>query len=106
MGVITWETAGLYESTLSMTLTQDRKQEIIEGYQVHETDTGSVDVQIAMLTERINRLSAHLKTNKKDHSSRRGLLKMIGQRKRLLSYLRSEDAARYQALIQRLGIRG
>ncbi|HEY9902722.1 MAG TPA: 30S ribosomal protein S15 [Candidatus Sericytochromatia bacterium] len=89
-----------------MTLTQDRKQEIIEGYQVHETDTGSVDVQIAMLTERINRLSAHLKTNKKDHSSRRGLLKMIGQRKRLLSYLRSEDAARYQALIQRLGIRG
>jgi small subunit ribosomal protein S15 len=89
-----------------MTLTQERKQEILQGYQVHETDTGSVDVQIAMLTERINRLSAHLKTNKKDHSSRRGLLKMIGQRKRLLSYLRNEDAARYQALIQRLGIRG
>ncbi|HEY9891812.1 MAG TPA: 30S ribosomal protein S15 [Candidatus Sericytochromatia bacterium] len=89
-----------------MTLTQERKQEIIEGYQVHETDTGSADVQIAMLTDRINRLSAHLKTNKKDHSSRRGLLKMIGQRKRLLSYLRNEDLARYQALIQRLGIRG
>ncbi len=89
-----------------MTLTQERKHEIIEGYQVHETDTGSADVQIAMLTERINRLSEHLKTNKKDHSSRRGLLKMIGLRKRLLSYLRKEDAQRYQALIQRLGIRG
>jgi small subunit ribosomal protein S15 len=89
-----------------MTLTQERKHEIIEGYQVHETDTGSADVQIAMLTERINRLSEHLKSNKKDHSSRRGLLKMIGLRKRLLSYLRKEDAQRYQALIQRLGIRG
>lgn len=89
-----------------MTLTQERKHEIIEGYQVHETDTGSADVQIAMLTERINRLSEHLKSNKKDHSSRRGLLKMIGLRKRLLSYLRKEDTAHYQALIQRLGIRG
>ncbi len=89
-----------------MTLTQERKQEIIEGYQVHETDTGSADVQVAMLTDRINRLSAHLKTNKKDHSSRRGLLKMIGQRKRLLSYLRNGDVAHYQALIKRLGIRG
>ncbi|HEY9794342.1 MAG TPA: 30S ribosomal protein S15 [Leptolyngbyaceae cyanobacterium] len=89
-----------------MTLTQERKHEIIEGYQVHETDTGSADVQIAMLTERINRLSEHLKSNKKDHSSRRGLLKMIGLRKRLLSYLRKEDTQRYQALIQRLGIRG
>ena len=89
-----------------MTLTQERKHEIIEGYQVHETDTGSADVQIAMLTERINRLSEHLKSNKKDHSSRRGLLKMIGLRKRLLSYLRKEDEQRYQALIQRLDIRG
>jgi len=89
-----------------MTLTQERKQEIIDGYQVHETDTGSADVQIAMLTERINRLSEHLKTNKKDHASRRGLLKMIGQRKRLLAYLRKENKERYQALIQRLGLRG
>ncbi len=89
-----------------MTLTQERKQEIIEGYQVHETDTGSADVQVAMLTDRINRLSGHLKTNKKDHSSRRGLLQMIGQRKSLLSYIRKQDLARYQALIQRLGIRG
>ncbi|MFB8789079.1 MAG: 30S ribosomal protein S15 [Potamolinea sp.] len=89
-----------------MTLTQERKHEILEGYQVHETDTGSADVQIAILSERINRLSAHLKTNKNDHSSRRGLLQMIGRRKRLLSYLRREDVKRYQALIQRLGIRG
>ena len=89
-----------------MTLTQERKHEIIDGYQVHDTDTGSVDVQVAVLTERINRLSNHLKTNKKDHSSRRGLLQMIGRHKRLLSYLRKEDIARYQNLIQRLGIRG
>jgi small subunit ribosomal protein S15 len=89
-----------------MSLTQERKQEIISGYQVHETDTGSADVQVAMLTERINRLSEHLKINKKDHASRRGLLQMIGRRKRLLSYIRNEDAQRYQALIQRLGIRG
>ncbi|MBE9125259.1 MULTISPECIES: 30S ribosomal protein S15 [unclassified Coleofasciculus] len=89
-----------------MTLTQERKHEIIEGYQVHETDTGSADVQVAILTERINRLSQHLQTNKKDHASRRGLLKMIGQRKRLLAYVRNDDLERYQALIKRLGIRG
>ena len=89
-----------------MPLTQLRKQELISSYQVHETDTGSADVQIAMLTERINRLSEHLKANKKDHSSRRGLLKLIGQRKSLLSYVQSEDRGRYQALIARLGIRG
>ncbi|MBV8886123.1 MAG: 30S ribosomal protein S15 [Chroococcidiopsidaceae cyanobacterium CP_BM_RX_35] len=89
-----------------MTLTQQRKQELISNYQVHETDTGSSDVQIAMLTERINRLSEHLRANQKDHSSRRGLLKLIGQRKRLLSYVQKEDKQRYQALIARLGIRG
>ncbi len=89
-----------------MTLTQERKHEIINGYQVHETDTGSADVQIAILTERINRLSEHLRANSKDHASRRGLLQLIGRRKRLLSYLRKEDKERYQALIQRLGIRG
>lgn len=89
-----------------MSLTQERKHEIIDGYQLHETDTGSTDVQIAMLTERINRLSEHLKSNQKDHSSRRGLLKMIGQRRRLLGYLRKDNTERYQALIQRLGIRG
>lgn len=89
-----------------MALTQQRKQELISDYQVHETDTGSSYVQIAMLTERINKLSEHLKGNQKDHSSRRGLLKLIGQRKCLLSYMQKEDKERYQALIARLGIRG
>ena len=89
-----------------MALTQQRKQELISNYQVHETDTGSSEVQIAMLTERINRLSEHLRANQKDHSSRRGLLKLIGQRKRLLTYVQHEDRERYQALIARLGIRG
>ncbi|MFM2060670.1 MAG: hypothetical protein RLZZ507_340 [Cyanobacteriota bacterium] len=89
-----------------MALTQQRKQELISGFQVHETDTGSADVQIAMLTDRINRLSQHLQANKKDHSSRRGLLKMIGQRKRLLAYVQQNNREKYQALISRLGIRG
>jgi len=89
-----------------MALTQERKQQLISDYQVHETDTGSSDVQIAMLTERINRLSQHLRTNQKDHSSRRGLLKLIGQRKRLLAYVQKENREKYQALIARLGIRG
>jgi len=89
-----------------MALVQEKKQEIISDYQVHETDTGSVDVQIAMLTERINTLSQHLQRNKKDYSSRRGLLRMIGRRKRLLSYLNQQDSNRYRALIKRLGIRG
>jgi small subunit ribosomal protein S15 len=89
-----------------MALLQERKQQIISDYQIHDTDTGSADVQVAMLTERINRLSAHLKENKKDHASRRGLLKMIGQRKRLLAYILKQDQNRYRALITRLGIRG
>ena len=89
-----------------MALTQQRKQELISGYQVHETDTGSADVQIAMLTDRINRLSQHLQANKKDNSSRRGLLKMIGQRKRLLAYIQAGSQEKYKALITRLGIRG
>jgi len=89
-----------------MALLQERKHEIIDQYQTHETDTGSADVQVAMLTERINKLSAHLKINKKDHASRRGLLQMIGRRKRLLAYILKHDPERYRALITRLGIRG
>lgn len=89
-----------------MALTQQRKQELISDYQVHETDTGSSEVQIAMLTERINRLSEHLKANQQDHSSRRGLLKLIGQRKQLLAYVQKSNKEKYQALIARLGIRG
>jgi small subunit ribosomal protein S15 len=89
-----------------MTLLQQRKQEIINDYQVHETDTGSADVQIALLSERISRLSLHLRSNKKDYSSLQGLRKMIGQRKRLLEYIKKTDEAHYRAIITRLGIRG
>ncbi len=88
-----------------MALLQESKQQIISEYQIHETDTGSADVQVAMLTERINRLSLHLRQNKKDHASRRGLLKMVGRRRRLLAYLRRKDLARYQALVERLNLR-
>ena len=88
-----------------MALTQERKQELMGEYQVHETDTGSADLQVAMLTDRINQLTQHLRTNQKDHSSRRGLLKMIGRRKRLLAYIQNKDVERYQKLIARLGIR-
>ncbi|NJL83080.1 MAG: 30S ribosomal protein S15 [Chloroflexaceae bacterium] len=88
-----------------MTLTQDRKQELVSEFQRHETDTGSADLQVAILTERINHLTTHLQRNKNDHSSRRGLLQMIGRRKRLLAYISNKDQARYQALIARLGIR-
>lgn len=89
-----------------MSLTQVKKQEIMAEYQIHETDTGSADLQVAMLTIRINQLTEHLKSNKKDHSSRRGLLKMIGRRKRLLEYINRQDSQRYQTLIKKLGIRG
>jgi small subunit ribosomal protein S15 len=89
-----------------MSITQDRKQELISQYQIHETDTGSADLQVAILTERINQLTGHLKQNSKDHSSRLGLLKMIGRRRNLLGYIQRENAERYQKLIARLGIRG
>lgn len=89
-----------------MALVQHQKQQIISDYQVHGTDTGSADVQVALLTERINRLSQHLQTNKKDHTSRRGLLKMIGRRKQLLAYILRHDEQHYRGLIERLGIRG
>ncbi len=89
-----------------MSLTQAQKHQIMAEYQLHETDTGSADLQVAVLTERINRLSNHLKSNKKDYSSQRGLMKMIGQRKRLLSYINQQDQDRYKTLISRLSIRG
>ena len=81
------------------------KQEIIANYKLHETDTGSPEVQIAILTERINHLNEHLKINKKDHHSRRGLLKMVGQRRGLLNYLMKKDIERYRALVAKLGLR-
>lgn len=88
-----------------MALSQERKQEIIKNYQIHENDTGSPEVQIAVLTERINLLNEHLKENKKDHHSRRGLLKMVGQRRALLDYLKDSDFERYRNIVTRLGLR-
>jgi small subunit ribosomal protein S15 len=87
-------------------ITKERKQEIIEKYQRDEKDTGSPEVQIALLTERISQLTSHLKDHKQDHSSRRGLLKMVGQRRKLLKYLQNKDVERYRELISSLGIRG
>lgn len=81
------------------------KQEIIANYKLHDTDTGSPEVQIAILTERINHLNEHLKINKKDHHSRRGLLKMVGQRRGLLNYLKKVDIERYRAIVEKLGLR-
>lgn len=89
-----------------MPLTITKKQELINTHQTHGTDTGSVEVQVAMLSERINQLSSHLQKNIHDFASRQGLLKMIGRRKRLLAYLRSHSEERYAALIEKLGIRG
>ena len=88
-----------------MAVLQERTREIKQTYQRHATDTGSPEVQTALLTERINYLTGHFKTHPKDHHSRRGLLKLVGQRRRLLDYLRSRDVARYRDLIERLGIR-
>ena len=81
------------------------KQEIIEKFRIHENDTGSPEVQIAVLTKRINDLTAHLKIHQKDHHSRRGLLKMVGQRRNLLNYLMRVDIERYRTIIAKLGIR-
>ena len=88
-----------------MPLTRERKTELVGTYQTHQTDTGSPEVQIALLSERINYLTDHFKVHAKDHHSRRGLLKMVGQRRRLLDYLKSKDVNRYRVVIDKLGIR-
>lgn len=88
-----------------MVMTKEQKQEIIKEYGTKEGDTGSPEVQVALLTFRINHLNSHLKTHKKDHHSRRGLLKMVGQRRRLLNYVMKNDIERYRELIARLGLR-
>lgn len=82
-----------------------RKKELIETYRINEQDTGSPEVQIAILTERISYLTEHLKANKKDHHSRRGLLKMVGQRRGLLNYLMKKNIERYRSIVERLGLR-
>ncbi len=86
-------------------LTKQKKQNIIGDFETHEGDTGSPEVQIALLTNKINELTEHLKTHRKDHASRRGLLKMVGTRSALLKYVNSKDVKRYQKIISRLGLR-
>ncbi|HET6614619.1 MAG TPA: 30S ribosomal protein S15 [Dehalococcoidia bacterium] len=88
-----------------MALTAERKAELIGEYKGHETDTGSTEVQIAILTERINNLTEHLKRNKHDYHTQRGLLKLVGQRRRLLAYLNDRDVSRYRTILARLGLR-
>ena len=86
-------------------MTKERKQEILSTYAKHEGDTGSTEVQVALLTERINELTEHLKVHKKDNHSRRGLLKMVGQRRNMLNYLQKNDEERYKVLVEKLGLR-
>ena len=86
-------------------LSKEKKQQIIQDFKLHETDTGSPEVQVAILTQRINELTEHLREHKKDHHSRRGLLKMVGLRRRLLNYLRDNDIERYRTVVERLGLR-
>lgn len=88
-----------------MALSVPDKQSIIDSFKLHENDTGSPEVQVAILTRRINDLTEHLKIHKKDHHSRRGLLKMVGQRRALLNYLKGRDFNRYRELIEKLGLR-
>lgn len=90
---------------MELALERERKQGLIAEFRTHERDTGSPEVQVAILTERIRQLTEHLRTHRKDHHSRRGLLKMVGHRRRLLNYLRRTDPDRYQQLIVRLGLR-
>jgi len=87
-------------------LLKEIKDQVVEDYKLHEGDTGSPEVQIALLTYRINSVNEHLKAHKKDHHSRRGLLKMVGQRRGLMKYLKNNDIDRYRSLIEKLGIRG
>jgi len=89
-----------------MTLDTAEKQKIIDSHQIHPTDTGSVELQVAMLSERISKLSDHLQKNNQDYASRQGLLKMIGKRKRMLSYIKNKDVNKYATLIKKIGIRG
>jgi small subunit ribosomal protein S15 len=88
-----------------MAVLQERTKELVTAYQLHGTDTGSPEVQVALLSDRITYLTEHFKTHKADHHSRRGLLKLVGQRRRMLDYLRSRDFQRYKSVIERLGLR-
>ena len=89
-----------------MSLDTAEKQKLIDSHQIHPTDTGSIELQVAMLSERISKLSAHLQKNNQDYASRQGLLKMIGKRKRMLSYIKDKNVNKYATLIKKIGIRG
>ena len=89
-----------------MSLDTAEKQKLIDSHQIHPTDTGSVELQVAMLSERITKLSDHLQKNNQDYASRQGLLKMIGKRKRMLTYIKNKDVNKYTSLIKKIGIRG
>ena len=89
-----------------MSLDTEEKQKLIDSHQLHPTDTGSIEIQVAMLSERITKLSDHLQKNNQDYASRQGLLKMIGKRKRMLSYIKNKDINKYATLIKKIGIRG
>jgi len=93
------------EEVSKVVLTVEEKKGLIDQFKLHENDTGSPEVQIALLTNRINYLNGHFKIHKKDHHSRRGLLKLVGQRRRLLNYLKGKDVKRYRVLIEALGLR-
>ena len=88
-----------------MTLVKDAKQSVVASNQLHASDTGSPEVQVALLTARINQLQEHFRQHKRDHHSRRGLLKLVGQRRRLLNYVRAENVERYRELVEKLGLR-
>jgi small subunit ribosomal protein S15 len=96
---------GLLVRRKALALTRDRMVQLVDTYRTHDTDTGSPEVQIAILSEKITYLTDHFKTHAKDHHSRRGLLKMVGKRRRLLDYLKATDLARYRTIIEKLGIR-
>lgn len=99
-----WDT-GDWKEEMNMPLSKEEKRKIVEEYGSHEGDTGSPEVQIALLTKRIEELTEHLKVHRKDHHSRRGLLMMVGKRRRLLNYLKEKDYERYKKLIEKLGLR-
>ncbi len=94
-----------FEEVKKLTLVKEDKKKVIKKFETHENDTGSTEVQVAILTQKINRLNEHLKLNKKDHHSRRGLIIMVGKRKRLLGYLKNNDIGRYKKIIKELGLR-
>jgi small subunit ribosomal protein S15 len=103
--IVGWAVGDFMKEVKRMALTKERKNELVNEFRTHEGDTGSPEVQVAILTEQINMLNEHLRDHKKDHASRRGLLKMVGKRRNLLAYLRNNEVQRYRELINKLGLR-